>query len=85
LEQPLGYLNYLSPDIFHINLYHVAAMATLFSGFTLPLLLAFAKREGQTANLFLSAALAVIVLKTGGLSPIFLPALGRCCIFMCGG
>jgi putative ABC transport system permease protein len=76
LEQPLGYLNYLNPDIFHINLYHVAAMATLFSGFTLALLLAFAKREGQTANLFLGAALAVIVLKTGGLSPIFLPALG---------
>lgn len=72
----MGYLNYLNPDIFHINLYHVAAMATLFSGLTLALLLAFAKREGQTANLFLSAALAVIVLKTGGLSPIFLPALG---------
>ena len=51
-------------------------MATLFSGLTLALLLAFAKREGQTANLFLSAALTVIVLKTGGLSPIFLPALG---------
>ncbi len=72
----MGYLNYLNPDIFHINLYHVAAMATLFSGFTLALLLAFAKREGQAANLFLSAALTVIVLKTGGLSPIFLPALG---------
>lgn len=72
----MGYLNYLNPDIFHINLYHVAAMATLFSGFTLALLLAFAKRESQTANLFLSAALTVIVLKTGGLSPIFLPALG---------
>jgi putative ABC transport system permease protein len=51
-------------------------MATLFSGFTLALLLAFSKREGQAANLFLSAALTVIVLKTGGLSPIFLPALG---------
>jgi hypothetical protein len=62
-----GYLNYLNPDIFYINLYHVTAMATLFSGFTLALLLAFAKREGQIANLFLSAALAVIVLKTGGL------------------
>ena len=72
----MGCLNYLNPYIFHINLYHVAAMATLFSGFTLALLLAFAKREGQTANLFLSAALAVIVLKAGGLSPIFLPALG---------
>ncbi|MFC0518725.1 ABC transporter permease [Mucilaginibacter angelicae] len=66
----------MNPDIFHINLYHVAAMATLFSGFTLALLLAFAKRDGQTANLFLSAALTVIILKTGGLSPIFLPALG---------
>lgn len=72
----MGYSNYLNPDISHINLYHVAAMATLFSGFTLALLLAFAKKEGQAANLFLSAALAVIVLKTGGLSPIFLPALG---------
>ena len=72
----MGYLNYLNPDILHINLYHVAAMATLFSGFTLALLLAFAKRESQTANLFLSAALIVIVLKTGGLTSIFLPALG---------
>ncbi|ASU32300.1 ABC transport system permease protein, putative [Mucilaginibacter xinganensis] len=54
----------------------MAAMATLFSGFTLALLLAFAKRERQTANLFLSAALTVMVLKTGGLTPIFLPALG---------
>ena len=69
-------MNYLNPDIFHINLYHVAAMATVFSGFTLALLLAFAKKESQTANLFLSAALGVIVLKTGGLLPIFLPALG---------
>ncbi len=72
----MGYLNNLNPDIFHINLYHLSAMATLFSGFTFALLLACAKRESQTANLFLSAALAVIVLKTGGLSPIFLPALG---------
>ncbi|WP_157740538.1 FtsX-like permease family protein [Mucilaginibacter xinganensis] len=66
----------MNTDIFHINLYHVAAMATLFSGFTLALLLAFAKRERQTANLFLSAALTIMVLKTGGLTPIFLPALG---------
>ncbi len=72
----MGYLNYLNPDIFHTNLYHVAAMATLFSGFTLALLLAFAKREGKAANQFLSAALTVIVLKTGELTPIFLPALG---------
>jgi putative ABC transport system permease protein len=72
----LSYLNYLNTDIFHINLHQLVAMATLFSGFTLALLLFFAKREGQAANLFLSAALVVIVVKTGGLSPIFLPALG---------
>lgn len=51
-------------------------MATLFAGVTLALLLGFAKRADQTANLFLSSALAVIVLKTGGVSPIFFPALG---------
>lgn len=54
----------------------MAAMATLFSGFTLALLLAFAKGKDQPANLFLSAALTVIVLKTGGISSVFLPALG---------
>ncbi|WP_454801762.1 FtsX-like permease family protein [Mucilaginibacter phyllosphaerae] len=69
-------MNYLNPDIFHINLYHLVAMATLFSGATLMLLLAFAKRDRQTANLFLSAALTVIVLKTGGVLPICLPVLG---------
>jgi putative ABC transport system permease protein len=51
-------------------------MGTLFSGLTLALLLGFAKRIGQTANLFLSSALVVIALKTGGLTPFFLPALG---------
>lgn len=51
-------------------------MATLFSGLTLALLLAFAKKAGKTANLFLSSALTVIVLKTGGLTPLGLPALG---------
>jgi putative ABC transport system permease protein len=76
LEQPLGYLTYLNSDIFHINLYLLVALATLFSGFTLALLLALAKRESQKANLFLSAALVVIVLKTGELTPMFLPALG---------
>jgi putative ABC transport system permease protein len=72
----LNLLNNLNPDIFHTNFSHVAAMATLFSGFTLALLLTFAKRQDQKANLFLSAALTVIVMKTGGLSPFFLPGLG---------
>src|ERR1043165_3391630 len=51
-------------------------MGTLFPGLTLALLLGFAKRVDQKANLFLSSALAVIVLKTGGLTPYLLPALG---------
>jgi putative ABC transport system permease protein len=51
-------------------------MGTLFPGLTLALLLAFAKNLNKSANLFLSSALAVIVLKTGGITPLFLPALG---------
>lgn len=61
---------------FHTTLYDLASMGTLFSGLTLALLLAFAKRIDQKANLFLSSALAVIVLKTGGITPLLLPALG---------
>lgn len=51
-------------------------MGTLFSGLTLALVLGFKKKMGQNANLFLSSALAVIVLKSGGLTPFLLPALG---------
>jgi len=61
---------------FHISPYQLASLATLFSGLTLALLIGFAKRVDQKANLFLSAALAVIVLKTGGITPLLLPALG---------
>ncbi|MBS1531416.1 MAG: ABC transporter permease, partial [Bacteroidetes bacterium] len=51
-------------------------MGILFSGLTLALLLALAKRQHQTANLFLGSALAAITLKAGGLTPVFLPAIG---------
>jgi putative ABC transport system permease protein len=51
-------------------------MGTLFPGLTLALLLAFGKRAGRIANLFLSLALCVIVLKTSGLTSFFIPALG---------
>ncbi|EHQ26510.1 AraC-like DNA-binding protein [Mucilaginibacter gracilis] len=67
---------YLEFHFFHISLYDLASLGTLFSGLTLALLLVSAKRPERTANLFLSAALAVAVLKTGGLTPFFLPALG---------
>ncbi len=66
----------MNSQLFFIKLYDLAAMATLFSGLTLALLLAFAKRVEQTANLFLSLALTLIVLKTGGVTHFFLPALG---------
>lgn len=58
------------------NLYNQACMAIFFSGMTIAMLLGFAKRIDQTANLFLSLALAVIVLKISGIIPFFLPALG---------
>lgn len=66
----------MSPYISGINLYNQACMAILFSGLTLAMLLGLAKRVDQKANRFLSLALTVIVLKTGGLTPFFLPALG---------
>jgi len=67
---------YLHTHLFHISLYDLVSLGTLFSGLTLALLLGFAKRADQKAHLFLSLALAVIVLKTGGLTPLLLPALG---------
>jgi putative ABC transport system permease protein len=69
-------LLYLHSSIFHISLYDLAALGTLFPGLTLALLLGLAKRVDRKANLFLSLALVVIVLKTGGLTPFLLPALG---------
>jgi len=52
------------------------SIGILFSGLTLALLLGFAKRADRVANLFLGLALAVIVLKAGGLTAVLLPALG---------
>ena len=71
----MAHLSYLNPYKFHISLNDLGA-ATLFCGLTLALLLGFAKRPGQKANLLLSLALTVIVLKTGGLTSLFLPAVG---------
>jgi len=66
----------LHPDYFYNALYSQTSSATLFAGLTLALLLGFAKGSRKTANLFLSLALGTIVIKTGGLSALFLPALG---------
>src|SRR6185437_600011 len=65
----------LRPYFFYISPYDLISLGTLFAGLTLALLLAFAKRR-QTANLFLSLALTVIVLRASGITPILLPALG---------
>jgi len=66
----------LRPYFFHISAYDLASVGILFSGLTLALLLAISRRPDQIANLFLSSALATIVLKAGGLASLFLPALG---------
>ena len=67
----------MNPYIYHITLYDLATIGTLFPGLTLALLLLLSgKRTGQLDKLFLSAVLAITVLKTGGLSSFFLPALG---------
>jgi len=66
----------LTPFLSHIGVYDLASLGTLFTWLTIALLLLSIKKSGQTANLFLSSALVVVVLKTGGLAPFFLPGLG---------
>ncbi|MXV51932.1 helix-turn-helix domain-containing protein [Pedobacter sp. HMF7647] len=66
----------LNLHLFHTSLYDLASLATLFVGLAFALLLGFAKKSGKAANLFLNLALVVITLKTGGLTPLLLPALG---------
>jgi len=66
----------LNSYAFHITPYDLVFAGTLFPGLTLALLLGFAKKIGREANVFLGLALIVTVLKTGGLTPLFLPALG---------
>jgi putative ABC transport system permease protein len=66
----------LNSHTLHINLYNIVSQGTFFPGLTLAVLLGFAKRINHGANLFLGAALAAIVLKTGGVTPYLLLALG---------
>ena len=72
---------YLNSNTLHISLYTIASLGTLFIGLMLALLLIFAKRVDRRSNLFLGLALAVIVLKTGGPTPLLLPALGALLYF----
>lgn len=61
---------------YHMSLSEFGSIGILFTALTLALLIGFAKRVDQAANLFLSLALAVIALKAGGLTAVLLPALG---------
>lgn len=61
---------------FYIRSCDLFSLATLFIGLTIALLLGVAKSPSKRANLCLSLTLIVVVLKAGGLSPLFLPALG---------
>ena len=72
---------YLNTHTSHINLYDLVFQATLFSGITLALLLAFAKKASKSANLFLGLALGAMVLKVSGCTAAFLPALGPLLFF----
>ncbi|WP_370636591.1 ABC transporter permease [Spirosoma sp. KNUC1025] len=71
----------MNPYFFHSSLYELTCLGVLFSGLTLAGLVGFAERPDQSANLFLSLALGVVVVKTGGISAAFLPALGPLLFF----
>jgi len=62
MERQLSYLIYLNPYTFHINLYDLALLGTIFIGLTFTLLLLFTKRINRAANRFLGLALATIIL-----------------------
>jgi putative ABC transport system permease protein len=52
----------LNPHTFHITLYDLAFLGTIFIGLNFALLLGFAKNINQSANRFLALALIIIVL-----------------------
>jgi len=62
LEQLLGWLIELNPYTFHINLYDLAFLGTIFVGLTFSLLLGFTKGINRTPNRFLALAMITIVL-----------------------
>ncbi|MGC4096116.1 MAG: ABC transporter permease [Nitrospira sp.] len=63
----------MSP-LFSLSLDALASVVTLIAGLTLALLLACAKRTTRKANFILSLVVIAVVLKTGGLTGIALPA-----------
>ena len=53
----------MNPYTFHINLYDLTLLGTIFIGLNFALLLAFTKKINRTANRLLALALAIIVLR----------------------
>ena len=58
----MSYLVYVNPYTFHITLYDLAFLGTIFTGLNIAGFLWFTKRTNQAANRFLALALVVIVL-----------------------
>lgn len=67
MEQRLSLLHDLNSYIFHINLYDLAALGTMFIGVSFSLQLGFIKSINRTANRFLSLALVFMVLAMASL------------------
>jgi len=59
----LSQSNYLNAHTFHISLYDLAVLGTIFVGLTFALLLWFSKRASQTANRLLALALTTVLLR----------------------
>jgi len=59
----LSQSNYLNAHIFHISLYDLFFLGTIFIGLNFSLLLWFTERTNQTANRFLGLALFAVVLR----------------------
>jgi len=63
LEQQLTPLTWLNTYTFHITLYDLALLGTIFVGLTFALLLWFTTRMNQTANRLMAVAVATVVLR----------------------
>lgn len=63
MEWGLRYCVRLNPYTFHINLYGLAFLGTIFTGLIFALLLWFTKSSNRNANRFLSLALLAVVLQ----------------------
>ncbi|NOW96120.1 ABC transporter permease [Mucilaginibacter sp. SG564] len=71
----------MKTQLFHISLYDLASLGTLFAGIAVALLLGLAEKPAKKANLYLSLALVVTTIYTGGMTSFLLPAMGPLLFF----